>query len=75
MLSPEYPAAVIAGNVETSQIVTNCLFGALKAMGPSQGTMNNLIFGDDVSISTMRPSVLVHPPARASTAPAPSTST
>jgi 5-oxoprolinase (ATP-hydrolysing) len=39
---------VIAGNVETSQIVTNCLFGALKAMGPSQGTMNNLIFGDDV---------------------------
>ena len=48
MLSPEYPAAVIAGNVETSQIVTNCLFGALKAMGPSQGTMNNLIFGDDV---------------------------
>ncbi|MBU1175336.1 MAG: hydantoinase B/oxoprolinase family protein, partial [Alphaproteobacteria bacterium] len=47
MLSPEYPAAVIAGNVETSQIVTNCLFGALKAMGPSQGTMNNLIFGDD----------------------------
>ena len=48
MLSPEYPAAVIAGNVETSQIVTNCLFGALTAMGPSQGTMNNLIFGDDV---------------------------
>ena len=48
MLSPTYPAAVIAGNVETSQIVTNCLFGALKAMGPSQGTMNNLIFGDDV---------------------------
>jgi 5-oxoprolinase (ATP-hydrolysing) len=47
MLSPEYPAAVIAGNVETSQIVTNCLFGALKAMGSSQGTMNNLIFGDD----------------------------
>lgn len=47
MLSPEFPAAVIAGNVETSQIVTNCLFGALKAMGPSQGTMNNLFFGDD----------------------------
>ena len=48
MLSPDYPAAVIAGNVETSQIVTNCLFGALGAMGPSQGTMNNLIFGNDV---------------------------
>ncbi len=46
MLSPQYPAAVVAGNVETSQIVTNCLFGALKAMGPSQGTMNNLTFGN-----------------------------
>ncbi len=48
LLSPEYPAAVMSGNVETSQIVTNCLFAALKAMGPSQGTMNNLVFGDDV---------------------------
>ena len=48
MLSPQYPAAVMSGNVETSQIVTNCLFAALKAMGPSQGTMNNLVFGDDV---------------------------
>ena len=48
MLSPEYPAAVMSGNVETSQIVTNCLFAALNAMGPSQGTMNNLVFGDDV---------------------------
>jgi len=46
MLSPEYPAAVVAGNVETSQIVTNCLFAALDAMGPSQGTMNNLTFGN-----------------------------
>ena len=45
MLSPQYPAAVVAGNVETSQIVTNCLFAALNAMGPSQGTMNNLTFG------------------------------
>jgi 5-oxoprolinase (ATP-hydrolysing) len=46
MLAPEYPAAVVAGNVETSQIVTNCLFAALDAMGPSQGTMNNLTFGN-----------------------------
>ena len=47
MLSPEYPAAVVAGNVEVSQAVTNCLFGALKAMSASQGTMNNLTFGND----------------------------
>ncbi|MEZ5843727.1 MAG: hydantoinase B/oxoprolinase family protein [Hyphomicrobiaceae bacterium] len=47
MLSPEYPAAVVAGNVETSQVVTNCLFAAMKAMGPSQGTMNNLTFGNE----------------------------
>jgi len=48
MLSPEYPAAVMSGNVETSQMVTDCLFAALKAVGSSQGTMNNLVFGDDV---------------------------
>jgi 5-oxoprolinase (ATP-hydrolysing) len=47
MLSPEYPAAVVAGNVETSQAVTNCLFGALGAMAAAQGTMNNLNFGND----------------------------
>jgi 5-oxoprolinase (ATP-hydrolysing) len=47
MLSPRYPAAVVAGNVETSQQVTNCLFGALGAMSSSQGTMNNLTFGND----------------------------
>ncbi len=46
MLSPAYPAAVVAGNVEVSQAVTNCLFGALGAMAASQGTMNNLTFGD-----------------------------
>lgn len=46
MLSPEYPAAVVAGNVEVSQSVTNALFGALGAMATSQGTMNNLTFGD-----------------------------
>ena len=47
MLAPAYPAAVVAGNVETSQAVTNCLFGALGAMAASQGTMNNLTFGND----------------------------
>jgi 5-oxoprolinase (ATP-hydrolysing) len=47
MLSPEYPAAVVAGNVETSQAVTDCLFGALGALAAAQGTMNNLNFGND----------------------------
>ena len=46
MLSPRYPAAVVAGNVETSQMVTDTLFGALRAIGSAQGTMNNLTFGD-----------------------------
>ncbi|HWG05452.1 MAG TPA: hydantoinase B/oxoprolinase family protein, partial [Beijerinckiaceae bacterium] len=46
LLSPEYPAAVVAGNVETSQAVTDCLFGALGAMAAAQGTMNNLTFGN-----------------------------
>ena len=46
MLNPEWPAAVVAGNVEVSQMVTNALFGALGVLGSSQGTMNNLTFGD-----------------------------
>ncbi|MBD8665198.1 hydantoinase B/oxoprolinase family protein [Rhizobium sp. CFBP 8752] len=46
MLKPQYPAAVVAGNVETSQHVTNALFGALGAIAASQGTMNNLTFGN-----------------------------
>ena len=46
MLSPQYPAAVVAGNVETSQAVTDTLFGALGALGSAQGTMNNLTFGN-----------------------------
>jgi 5-oxoprolinase (ATP-hydrolysing) len=46
MLSPRYPAAVVAGNVETSQAVTDALFGALHALGSAQGTMNNLTFGN-----------------------------
>ena len=47
MLNPEYPAAVVAGNVETSQAVTNGLFAALGILGSSQGTMNNLTFGNE----------------------------
>ena len=47
MLSPERPAAVVAGNVEVSQAVTNCLFGALGALAAAQGTMNNLTFGNE----------------------------
>ncbi|NYS23704.1 hydantoinase B/oxoprolinase family protein [Rhodobacteraceae bacterium 2376] len=47
MLAPEYPRAVVAGNVETSQHVTNAIFGALGAIANSQGTMNNLTFGND----------------------------
>ena len=46
-LKPTYPAAVVAGNVETSQHVTNALFGALGGMANSQGTMNNLTFGNE----------------------------
>lgn len=46
LLNPQFPAAVVAGNVETSQAVTNALFAALGALGSSQGTMNNLTFGN-----------------------------
>ena len=46
MLRPAYPAAVVAGNVETSQHVTNALFAAMKALANAQGTMNNLTFGN-----------------------------
>jgi 5-oxoprolinase (ATP-hydrolysing) len=47
MLSPSYPAAVVAGNVETSQCVTDCLYGALGVLAASQGTMNNFTFGNE----------------------------
>jgi 5-oxoprolinase (ATP-hydrolysing) len=47
MLTPEYPAAVVAGNVEVSQAVTSCLFGALGAIACAQSTMNNVNFGND----------------------------
>src|SRR5260370_14916626 len=47
MLSPGYPAAVAAGNVETSQAVTGALYAALGVMAESSGTMNNVTFGND----------------------------
>jgi 5-oxoprolinase (ATP-hydrolysing) len=46
MLNPHYPAAVVAGNVETSTCVTNALYGALGLMAASQCTMNNFTFGN-----------------------------
>ncbi|MES1991320.1 MAG: hydantoinase B/oxoprolinase family protein [Pseudomonadota bacterium] len=46
MLSPVYPAAVVGGNVETSQAVTDALFGAFGVMASAQGTMNNFTFGN-----------------------------
>jgi len=46
MLNPAYPAAVVAGNVETSQAITDALFAATGALAGSQGTMNNFTFGD-----------------------------
>jgi 5-oxoprolinase (ATP-hydrolysing) len=46
MLNPEYPAAVVGGNVETSQCIVDALFGALGVLAASQGTMNNLSFGN-----------------------------
>ena len=46
MLNPVPPAAVVAGNVETSQCIVDALYGALGALAASQGTMNNLTFGD-----------------------------
>ena len=48
MLAPTYPAAVVAGNVETSQAATNCLYGALGVMAGAYGTMTNFTFGNDV---------------------------
>ena len=47
MLNPDYRAAVVAGNVETSQVITDALFGALGALAGSQGTMNNFTFGNE----------------------------
>jgi 5-oxoprolinase (ATP-hydrolysing) len=61
MLKPAYPRAVVAGNVETSQHVTNAS-SALGALANSQGTMNNLTFGND-NTSTTRRSAPARPPA------------
>ncbi len=47
ILHPKYPAAVVAGNVETSQAIANALYGALGIMAASQGTMNNFTFGNE----------------------------
>ncbi len=47
MINPQYPAAVIAGNIETSQVIVDTLFGALKVMAASQGTMNNFFWGNE----------------------------
>jgi 5-oxoprolinase (ATP-hydrolysing) len=47
MLNPDYPAAVVAGNVETSSCITNALYGALGVMASAQGTMNNFTFGNE----------------------------
>ncbi len=47
MLNPAYPAAVVAGNVETSQIIVDTLYGALGVMAGAQGTMNNFTFGNE----------------------------
>ena len=47
LLAPEYPAAVAAGNVETSQAITGALFGALRVMAEGSGTMNNVTIGNE----------------------------
>jgi 5-oxoprolinase (ATP-hydrolysing) len=46
LLRPHYPAAVVAGNVETSQVVTDALYGATGRLAAAQGTMNNFTFGN-----------------------------
>ena len=47
MLAPTYPAAVVAGNVETSQAIVGALYAALGVRAEGSGTMNNLTFGND----------------------------
>ena len=48
MINPSYPAAVIAGNTEVSQAITETLYGAFGVLAGSQGTMNNFVYGNDV---------------------------
>jgi 5-oxoprolinase (ATP-hydrolysing) len=50
MLSPSYPAAVAAGNAETSQAVTGALYAALGVQAEGAGTMNNVTFGNDARV-------------------------
>jgi 5-oxoprolinase (ATP-hydrolysing) len=47
MLAPEYPAAIVAGNVETSQAITGALYAALGVQAEGSGTMNNITFGNE----------------------------
>ena len=47
LLNPRYPAAVVAGNVETSQVICDALYGAMGVMAASCGTMSNFTFGND----------------------------
>jgi len=47
LLNPRHPAAVVAGNVETSQAIANTLYGALGILAAAQGTMNNFAFGNE----------------------------
>ena len=47
LLNPRWPAAVVAGNVETSQCIVDTLYAALRVMAAAQGTMNNVTFGND----------------------------
>ena len=54
LLNPRPPAAVVAGNVETSQAATNALFAALGVQAAAQGTMNNLSFGDTAAGAASR---------------------
>jgi N-methylhydantoinase B/oxoprolinase/acetone carboxylase alpha subunit len=51
MVNPVFPAAVVAGNVEVSQTITDCLYGALGMLAASQGTMNNFTFGNDTGLN------------------------
>lgn len=47
LLNPRFPAPVVAGNVETSQVIVDVLYGALGIMAAAQGSMNNLTFGNE----------------------------
>jgi len=48
MINPDYPAAVISGNTEVSQSITDALYGALGVLAGSQGTMNNFVYGNEI---------------------------